>query len=368
MSESEQSSIFYAYDSNESYSSALSYEEYLLSQVCVTRSQYVLRMVVFALFISIGVIGNVSLLVVTLSDRGLRNAPNILICNLAASDLIFIIVTGPIRIEHEINPCWLSGWLTCALKNYAPVVCQCACVYSLVALSRERYTAITQGIHSRLGSQIKRTIFWVTFTWLFGVIFASPILSNKFSYIYIGILCMYVEHGSIAAKVYEAVKVMVLYVFPVAAISVHYSIMAKTLIQSTKKFKDNNASFTKQIESRKRLAYLSITLSICFGIFWLPSYIYTLMYNFMSLEALKRDYVTKFRHFHYYMSLANSSLNPWLVFALSSSHRKRLLKCRKVGENGTPRSSGSHNVTLHSRVTTVNHIGKSEQPEKDNLL
>ena len=120
-------------------------------------------------------------------------------------------------------------------------------------------------------------------------------------------------------------------------------------MQSTKKFQENNATFTKQIEARKRLAYLSITLSICFGIFWLPSYIYTSMYNFMSSKQLEGDYITKFRHFHFYMSLANSSLNPWLVFILSSSHRTRLLKCLRLKQDvnqAKPRTSAGTTISL----------------------
>ena len=343
-------SNFYTSDGNSSFSSA--FEDFMLSEICVARSRYVARMVIFALFVLFGVIGNLSLLVVILSDRQLRNAPNILICNLAVADFVYIVVTGPIRIEHEINPCWLQGEIACALKNYAPVVCQCACVYSLVVLSRERYTAITKGIHSRKSNQIRSTLFCVLATWIFGLIFAAPILSPKFSFIVWGLYCKYLDHGTRAAQIYEVCRLISLYIFPVITISVHYSVMAKTLMQSTKKFKENNATFTKQIEARKRLAYLSITLSICFGFFWLPSYIYTLMYNFMSSAQLEGDYMTKFRHFHFYMSLANSSLNPWLVFILSSSHRTRLLRCLRVKQDvnqayvDKPRSSAGNTISL----------------------
>ncbi len=358
------------------------YEQYLRSHVCGARSHYIVRMVIFALFISFGIIGNLSLLVTILSTRQLRNAPNILIGNLAVADFVYIIVTGPIRIEHEINPCWLSGWITCALRNYAPVVCQCACVYSLVALSRERYTASTSSIHSRKGSQIKSTIAWAISTWVFGILFASPILSVKFSYIYMGILCTYVEHGSSAALIYESSRLLILYVSPLVTISVHYSIMARTLIKSTKKFQENNASFAKQIEARKRLAYLSITLSICFGIFWLPSYIYTSMYNFLSTEALEDiddAFVIKFRFFHYYMSLANSSLNPWLVFTLSSAHRKYLLQCfrsrvnREMGGSGTSHRSNRQGNTIsfslrHRDKNTITNERNREDHELGNRI
>ena len=332
---------------------------FLLETICTVRSHYIARMIMFAFFVLFGVIGNIALLIVILRDKHLQNAPNILISNLAVADLVYILVMGPIRIEHEIHPCWLKGELACALRYYAPIVCQCTCVYSLVALSRERYSAITQGIQSRKSNQIKITLCWAAMAWIFGVVYAAPVvLSPKFAYIEMKFLCILAEHGSHAARSFEISKVVLCYVLPAMFITFHYSIMARTLIKSTRSFTCQNATFKRQIEARKRLAYLSITLTIFFGIFWLPSYVYSLMYNFMSLKDIQSASFVRFRHFHYYMSLANSSLNPWLVFTLSSSHRKRLLSCVKRDDtthsNNNDYRSGRNTITLRAYNTTGN--------------
>ncbi|XP_072042444.1 bombesin receptor subtype-3-like [Amphiura filiformis] len=339
-----------------------------MQSVCVVRTHYVARMTIFAIFVLFGIIGNTLLLVVILKDKQLRNAPNILICNLAAADLVFILVTGPIRIEHEIHPCWLIGDMPCALRYFIPYVCQATCVYSLVALSRDRFSAIVHGIHSRKSNQLKKTVFWAVLTWVFGILFAAPILSKQFHYVDMEVLCMYVEHGSRASQIYETFRVFILYIIPAIIIAVHYSIMAKTLIKSTKSFKVNSATFEKQIEARKRLAYLSITLSIFFGIFWFPSHIYNLMYSFMSNEDLQSsEPFKKFRHFHYYMSLANSSLNPCLVFILSSSHRKILLKCfgREEETRNITESRSSRNTVI-MRMYNAADNGDAMVTECDN--
>ena len=322
--------------------------EYYLKHVCIARRDYIFRMVIFGLFVLFGVVGNAALIFIILKDKQLRNAPNILICNLAIADLLFIMVNGPVRIENEIHPCWLLGRLPCALKNYAPAVCNCACVYSLVALSRERFSAIVHGIHAHKSKQVKRTVFWTLISWVFGFVFAAPYLSKHFSFIYMGINCTYVKYGSLSAKVYEMCRMIVLYIIPLVVISTLYIIMAKTLIKSTKKFRRDSIQLVKQVQARKKLAYLSITLSIFFGLFWLPCYVYTLMYHFTSLEFFTGEFVIKFRLFHYYMSLANSSLNPWLIFIMSSSHRNRLTSC--LGYRKMTRTMSSF------RSTTANTI------------
>ena len=366
-------SPIYASSDNESY---YMYDQdmydFIKEEACAARTDYIARMTIFALFILFGVTGNLALLGVTLYDKKLRTAPNFLICNLAFADLIFILLTGPIRIEHELHPCWMSGQLACSLRNYAPVVCQCACVYSLVALSRERYSAIVKGIQSRMTNQMKVTVCWIAITWLFGIIFAVPILTQEFSYIWLDILCMYTERGSRTARIYECVKFAMLYIIPMIIITVHYSFMANALIKSTQMFKDNNNVFAKQARARKRLAYMAIALSVFFCILWLPSYIYTLMFHFRSAENFDGDTATTFRHVHYYMSLANSSFNPWLVFILSTSHRTRVMSAlccccgfvehRRGGGNSSNRYDRSRSVrdsTCNTETVRLNDIAET---------
>ena len=342
--------------------------EYYLAQVCIARKDYIFRMVIFALFVLFGVVGNAALVFIILKDKHLRNAPNILICNLAIADLLFIIVNGPLRIENEIHPCWFLGRLPCALKNYAPAVCNCACVYSLVALSRERYCAIVHGIHAHRSKQVKITVLCTLLSWIIGVVFAAPYLSKHFSFIYMGINCTYVKYGSLSAKVYEMCRMLVLYIIPLIVISSLYIIMARTLIKSTKKFRRDSTQLIKQVKARKRLAYLSITLSIFFGLFWLPCYVYTVMYHFTSPEYFRGEFVIKFRLFHYYMSLANSSLNPWLVFMMSSSHRNRLTSCIRYGKMtrtmSTFRSTAGSTIA-YAMSTNAAETSVTKMTEKD---
>ena len=113
--------------------------------------------------------------------------------------------------------------------------------------------------------------------------------------------------------------------------------MARTLVKSTKEFNQNSVPFARQIESRKKLAYLSLIISLFFAVFWLPSHVYSMIYQFLPAEMYKVGEIIKFRHFHYYMALANSSVNPWLIFTLSSSHRnclRRCLGCKKMNRDG----------------------------------
>ncbi len=303
-----------------------------------------------------GVLGNVTLLIVTIKHRNLRNAPNILISNLAIADLLFILVTGPTHFENEIHPCWFSGKFLCALKHYAPVVFRCTCVYSLVALSRERYLVIVvHGMHT-LKSRTKLVgVCWAMCAWVVGFIVAAPILTTNFATVYdiqnITVSCQAVERRSSRAKIYEVCKLFITYLISLIAIAIHCSKMAHFLIVSTTKFKLRNPTFRRQRRTRMRLAYMTIVITLLFGLSSLPSVIFDFMFHFKP-QNFKGE--IKFRHLSYFMSLANSSLNPWLIFYLSSAHReclKMCIFCRKPYHETQSTQGISQSASL--RVTNI---------------
>ena len=240
---------------------------------------------------------------------------------------MYILVTAPIRIEHELDPCWHIGTVWCALKQFAPIVCQSACVFSLVALSRERYSAIVHGLQSRFSSRLKMTIGCLVLLWITSCLCGLPMFWFSYVNLY---TCFNFRRGSLSAKVYESFRMIFLFTVPCFFVAFHYSKMAKTLLESTRTFAESNSKqFIKQNQARSRLAYLAVTISVFFGIFWFPSVVYQMWYHFTRNEhhiTEARSYINTFRHVHYYMSLANGCLNPWVVFIMSSSHRRKLLK------------------------------------------
>ena len=300
----------------------------ILRLMCMTNNDYLIHMILLALFSITGVIGNVCLLCVVWSDTKLRNSPNILLTNLAFADLMYILVTAPIRIEHELHPCWLMGPGWCMFRNFVPVVCQSVCVLSLVALSRERYSAIVHGFQSRFNTnRFGVIIACVATLWVLSILCGMPIF--WFSYVNNAYACINVSKSSLSAKIYETCRMVFLFVLPLMLIAFHYFKMASTLLKSTKSFQDSNSTFIKQTRARARLAYLAITISVFFGVFWFPSVVYEMWFHFANNEQHfmeAREFINTFRHFHYYMSLANSCLNPWIVFIMSSSHRRKLLQ------------------------------------------
>ncbi|XP_072051237.1 neuropeptide CCHamide-1 receptor-like [Amphiura filiformis] len=311
----------------------------LVKSICQLSLQNLGHCLVFSLFTVIGVLGNVTLLFTILLNRQLLSVPNIFIVNLTIGDLVYMLATAPFNIRHELTACWLLGTTACKIKHYVPIVAQGACVFSLAALSRERYTAIVKGFESRHKSS-RRTLLIIGICWFVGLIIGIPVLvitkTNTF-----GLLCQYMpnDDGFTWAKGYVIFIFLILYIIPFFVISVNYAQVARTLCNNNiARLTDNNQAAIRHVHVRKRLALIVIIITAFFGLFWFPYHVYHMWYMFTKNHSNIRGntiQVQFFRHFYNYMSLANSCLNPWVVFLMSSAHRSPLIRCyRKLSCSG----------------------------------
>ncbi|XP_072041477.1 bombesin receptor subtype-3-like [Amphiura filiformis] len=333
----------------------------------ICRMPVKINIVVVVLFILsfFGIIGNMCLLLVIFSNQRLRNTPNILIINVAVADIMYIVSNAPFYMLHELGrPCWGYGFVACQLRHYIPQVAQGGCIFSLTSLSRERYVAIVKGLESRISRSVRRTIMAASFAWIFGLGIGIPVLFLTSTTLG-GINCLYMPLRTTASKAYMIFLFIVVYLIPLVFIAVHYYHIARSLCHSTvTTLAQHSSGSAEQMKGRRRLAQVVLVITLFFGIFWLPHYVFY-MWSFYTkhghyIEA-NVPFVRIFRYIDYYMALANSCLDPWIVFVMSSVHRKTLtkLKSRLVrkarGSYGSGRGGG-HRLSEHTYVKSVNVI------------
>jgi allatostatin A receptor len=95
---------------------------------------------VFFGFIGItGFVGNCSVVLVVLSNKQMRSTTNILIINLAAADLLFVIFCIPFTATDYIISMWPFGDAWCKIVQYLIVVTAHASIYTLVLMSLGKY-------------------------------------------------------------------------------------------------------------------------------------------------------------------------------------------------------------------------------------
>ncbi|XP_052794521.1 neuropeptide receptor 15-like isoform X2 [Mya arenaria] len=126
---------------------------------------------------AIGIIGNVAVIYAVFSDVKMRmSMTNILIVNLAFSDLFILVFGVPEIVQFMINRGWLLGHIICRLERASLVASLYVSVMTLVALCVERYIAIVFPIKAHIMCTRRRTAVVVVIIWITSVILALPTL------------------------------------------------------------------------------------------------------------------------------------------------------------------------------------------------
>lgn len=95
--------------------------------------------VIFAVVGSVGIIGNTLIVFIVMCDAKMRvSMTNILIVNLAVSDLCILLIGIPEIVQFMLNKGWLFGLAMCKIQRSVLVAALYTSVMTLLALCVER--------------------------------------------------------------------------------------------------------------------------------------------------------------------------------------------------------------------------------------
>ncbi len=100
--------------------------------------------VVFGCIFFVGIIGNTLVMVVIgkVKSRRSRSTTNIFILNLSIADLSFLLFCVPFQATIYSLPRWIFGAFLCRFVHYFFMVCMLVSIFTLVAMSVDRYIAV----------------------------------------------------------------------------------------------------------------------------------------------------------------------------------------------------------------------------------
>jgi len=97
-----------------------------------------------------GFLGNLLVILVVLLNKNMHSTTNLLIVNLAAADLMFVVLCVPFTGVDYVTLNWPFGALWCRTVQYLIVVTAYASIYTLVLMSVDRFLAVVHPIRSRM--------------------------------------------------------------------------------------------------------------------------------------------------------------------------------------------------------------------------
>ena len=92
----------------------------------------------YLLIITVGLLGNIVLVKIFLTNSAMRSVPNIFISNLAAGDVLLLLTCVPVDASRYFLDEWMFGKVGCKLIPVIQLTSVGVSVFTLTALSADR--------------------------------------------------------------------------------------------------------------------------------------------------------------------------------------------------------------------------------------
>ena len=294
----------------------------------------------FCLLFVVSLAGNILIGIIVYKEKALRTPINILIVNMAISDLLFSIINFPaflVRLNTASH--WLlSGpfdQALCRLKYFVTHVSIFVSVQSLVLIAVDRFVAVVFPLRPSLISS-KRCRLFILVIWAVAMAVSCPqLLVWKFVENTEGLVCQLGLNDKFSVsswiKNYVLVTIIVFtYVLLVLIAILYFSIAVR--IKSQQIPGEPSVDARKQRLKRERsVVKMSVAIVFVFAVCWLPCSIVVLLSLFSSDSAMMSScafqYSTNIANF---LVLSYCTVNPCICFIFSSNYRqglKNLLGC-----------------------------------------
>ncbi|XP_041107411.1 neuromedin-B receptor-like, partial [Polyodon spathula] len=294
---------------------------------------------IYILIITVGLLGNITLVKIFITNSAMRSVPNIFITSLAAGDLLLLVTCVPVDASRYFFEEWIFGTVACKLIPLIQLTSVGVSVFTLTALSADRYKAIVNPMDIQKSSAVLWTCLKAVTIWIISILLAIPeaifsqvvhINDNNISFT----ACVpYPLSEELHPKIHSIMIFMVYFIIPLTIISAYYYHIARTLIKSAHNMPGEFSEHTKrQMETRKRLSKIVLVFVGLFALCWFPNHVLYMYrsFNYREIDSsLVHLVLTLLSRI---LSFSSSCVNPFALYLLSESFRRHFnshLHCQR---------------------------------------
>ncbi|XP_053610947.1 neuropeptide CCHamide-1 receptor-like [Plodia interpunctella] len=344
--------------------------------------------IIFALIFVIGVVGNGTLVAVFVRHKAMRNVPNTYILSLALADLLVIITCVPFTSIVYTIESWPWGATVCRLSEAAKDVSIGVSVFTLTALSADRYFAIVdplRKLHATGGSKraTRLTVATAIGIWILAGILATPAYMGSYVRTFVvnpttQFLVCYpypVDWGEKYPPTMVLIRFLVYYSLPLAVIALFYVLMARHLVLSTQNMPGEMQGTQRQMRARRKVALTVLAFVLVFAACFLPSHVFMMWFYYCpTAEEDYNGWWHGLRIVGFCLSFLNSCVNPIALYCTSGIFRKhfnRYLLCRggsTHANRGSLSISTSRRLNSSCRKTNISMVPRTTSVGRDSSI
>ena len=299
--------------------------------------------VVYIITMIVALTGNTLLIYIVWKKPETRNLTSFLFVNMAVADFLVTVFQMPISITffyfHHIQ-------IPCEFFYYSAFVSTTASIFCLAVMAFDRYFAVVHPFRSSIWFRKPKIITPVIWLSSMALMIVVPFAFKPKN----GGACSF-DHAVISPLPFWSFLLVIDYLLPLAIISILYIIVAGKLWLHKMPADDQVRIHQRQQEiPKKKVIRMLIIVVVVFAVCWLPVHVYQMD---MSVN-MGASWPASIIYFCYWLSQANSAINPWLYIGLNGKMKAVLTKMIRCCPKGNLRQQkSSMGTSKRTKGTTL---------------
>ena len=299
----------------------------------------------YCLLFVVSLAANTFIGIIVYRTKTLRTPINILIVNMALSNLLFPIFSFP-RILVEINTAgyWLVsgpfGQAVCKLSLFTGDVSILVSVQSLLLIAVDRFGAVVFPLRSPLISS-KQCRYFILVIWIVAMAVHCPyLIALKVVEYPEGLFCRWQWNDtfgeSLSQQTYILGLILVACYVPLVLISILYFAIALRIKSQKPPGKQSANARERRLKKERNVLNMSVAIVLVFAVCWLPLSIYAFLSLYSSNIAIRSSCgMQYFETIAFLLARSYCAVNPCICVIFSGNYRqglKNLIGCFPTGE------------------------------------
>ncbi|XP_048816944.1 neuropeptide Y receptor type 6-like [Lagopus muta] len=312
-----------------------SYSHFLNFDTCQPSFPAVFLLITaYILVTTVGLFGNLCLIVIIKRQKEAQNVTNILIANLSLSDVLICIMCIPVTAAYTLMDYWIFGEAMCKISSFIQSISVTVSILSLVLIAIERYQLI---VNPRGWKPNTSHAYWgIIFIWVFSLMISTPFLifhqltDEPFKHLSFHsdfyknkVACIEAWPSITERLIFTTSLLLLQYCFPLGFILICYLKIFVCLRRRHSKI-DRMRENESRLSENKRINLMLISIVATFAACWLPLNIFNVVFDWNHEALMSCNHNLAFTLCHL-VAMISTCINPIFYGFLNKNFQKDLI-------------------------------------------
>ncbi|XP_041362270.1 QRFP-like peptide receptor [Gigantopelta aegis] len=332
-----------------------------------------LKIIFYIIAFLVDVVGNSIVILIIGLNRKMRTTTNVLILNLAVSDLLVGIFCMWIHVGNQITTEWPFGQIGCKINVFIQVLVLISSVCTLTIISVERFIAVVFPFKAKWSPTATGVVIACIWIVAFSVACPQLVVRQLFEIqwkdrhqvwcqqvwpnVYKDAQCNIYQPSKIA---YYIIQGILMFFFPVAIMIGAYTIIVVKLVVRKAPGSHIISTAHAQEKAKRKIIKMMITVVVVFVLCWTPQQVLLFWNTFKPKGTKLESYMDVVSYIALYVAFLNSAINPILYGGFNENFRRGFsdaFRCLLIKRHNqvVPDSTLQHWTTKRTVHEPVNH-------------